>query len=370
MAAGLIAPIMPDVAEEFEFLPNSDLLSKLLLSVPALFIALTAPFSGYLIDRYGRLPLLYLGLILYATSGSSGYYLQDLYYILIGRAFLGISIGIIMTVTITLIGDHFEGDQRRRFIGQQSAFIGFSGVAFLSISGILAEVSWRIPFLLYFFPLLLIPFVISSLKGSSGKENTLEKISWKRLHPATYFLFFSGAMIMMIMYLIPTQLPFLLKKKDIINHTVSGNILAFHALGMVLSSLSYPWLKKRSKFVSVYVLGFVLMGLSYFILGQIDNITAIISSVFLGGISFGLLISNTNLWTIEITRPEQRGRIVGLLTSCLFLGQFIAPLVAEPVVRNAGFGLLFKVFAGISASFATVLFIYTRLYPRDQAQDP
>jgi uncharacterized membrane protein YhdT len=39
MAGALIAPALPKIAEAFEGLPNVVFLSKLLLSIPALFIA-------------------------------------------------------------------------------------------------------------------------------------------------------------------------------------------------------------------------------------------------------------------------------------------------------------------------------------------
>ena len=133
MAAAIIAPSLPDIALEFKQLPHVELLSKLILSIPALMIAIISPFVGRYIDRFGRLKLLYIGLVIYAISGTSGYFLNDLYLILLSRILLGVGIGIIMTIAMTLVGDYFIGKERQDFIGYKSAFIGLAGVMFLSL---------------------------------------------------------------------------------------------------------------------------------------------------------------------------------------------------------------------------------------------
>jgi MFS family permease len=88
MAAAIIAPSLPAISLHFNHISQVELLSKLILSLPALFIVMIAPFAGNYIDRFGRLKLLYIGLLGYVISGTSGYFLQDLYMILVGRMFL------------------------------------------------------------------------------------------------------------------------------------------------------------------------------------------------------------------------------------------------------------------------------------------
>ena len=85
--------------------------------------------------------------MLYGISGASGYALNNLYYILLGRAFLGIAVAGIMTVSITLIGDYFKDNKRNKFMGLQGVFMGLGGVFSISLSGILADINWNVPFL-------------------------------------------------------------------------------------------------------------------------------------------------------------------------------------------------------------------------------
>ena len=339
MAAAIIAPSLPDIALEFNALPHVELLSKLILSIPAVMIAITAPFVGRYIDRFGRLRLLYVGLIGYAISGTSGYFLNDLYFILFSRMILGMSIGVIMPIAATLIGDYFEGEARQKFVGYQTAFIGLAGVIFMSLGGWLAMHHWRVPFLIYLFSILLIPLSFFFLE-----ETKLNPVLSKDVLASSKLLkilFLIGTLFMILFYLMPTQLPFLLKSIGINDPSYSGNALAINALGIVCSSLLYSKIKQRISFLIVAWFSLLMMGTGYFLTGTSETFEAILANVFLAGLGLGLFIANLNFWILELSSTEVRGKNMGILTACLFLGQFCSPIIAEPIVRNFNLAFLF-----------------------------
>lgn len=341
MAAAIIAPSLPDIALEFQDFPQVELLSKLILSIPALFIALIAPFAGNYIDQFGRLRLLYIGLIGYAIGGTSGYFLNDLYLILSGRMLLGVSIGIIMTIAATLIGDYFEGESRRKFVGYQSAFIGLAGVIFMSLGGFLATLHWRIPFLIYLFSLLLIPLIFLFLKEPQSHLAT-DRESLPSPHRLLKVLFPIGTAVMILFYLMPTQLPFLLEAIGLPAPSYSGNALAVNALGIVFSSFFYSHIKKRFSFLQVAGTALLMMGAGYFLTGSSMAFWTILASVFLAGLGLGLFIANLNFWVLELSPHQIRGKNMGILTACLFSGQFLSPIIAEPIVQMINLSFLFK----------------------------
>lgn len=341
MAAAIIAPSLPNIALEFQDFPQVELLSKLILSIPALFIAIIAPFAGNYIDRFGRLKLLYIGLIGYAIGGTSAYFLHDLYLILGGRMVLGVSIGMIMTIAATLIGDYFEGESRRQFVGYQSAFIGLAGVIFMSLGGFLATLHWRIPFLIYLFSLLLIPLVFVFLKEPPSiiPNQQDSSITAPRLLNA---LFPVGTLFMILFYLMPTQLPFLLDSIGFTAPSYAGNALAINALGIVFSSFFYSHIKKRFSFIKVAGIALLMMAAGYFLTGSSTEFNGILAVVFLAGLGLGLFIANLNFWVLELSPHQIRGKNMGILTACLFLGQFISPIIAEPIVQMLTLAFLFK----------------------------
>lgn len=345
MSAATIAPALPLLADVFNSTPNAELLSKLMLSVPALFIALSAPFAGRYIDRHGRLKLLYFGLILYAVSGTSGYFLNNIYHILFGRIVLGVSIGITMTIAVTLIGDYFEGEERKRFIGFQGAFISMGGVVFITIGGYLADINWKMPFLIYGLSVFVIPLVMLFLT-EPNKPFTKTKSATEKSNVLINIVYATAIVFMVLFFIIPTQLPFQLKEMGIEKQSLAGITLAINALGGVIGSLLYSRVKHNLGFAAVFSAGFLLMGMGYIASGLAFNFAIVLTSMFIAGLGFGLILPNMNLWVIQLTQEEIRGKNIGILTTCIFLGQFLSPLVVEPFTLIIDLSMVFSLAGG------------------------
>ncbi len=335
MAAGIVAPATPQIGMAFADSFNPALLSKMVLALPPLSIAITAPLAGRLLDQNGRLNLLNFALVLYAVSGSSGLYLDNIYLILGGRIILGIAIGILMTTVLTLTGDYFEGHERQQFIGYQSAFIGFVGMVVVTIGGFLAELHWRWPFATYLISLLLLLLTkrylyqpnIAGHQAASASSSTPSII---------HLLWFTAILLMILMYLIPIQLPFLIQELGLGTQIFIGLVLATHAFGIVLSSIVYSKVKQMISYPMVYFFAFIVMALGHYIIGTFPTRGGLFTGVFIAGLGFGQLISNTTLWVIDTVQTHARGRVIGILTSCYFLGQFLSPILAEPFLSQGG----------------------------------
>ncbi|HXR80114.1 MAG TPA: MFS transporter, partial [Saprospiraceae bacterium] len=139
MSVITISPALPQMAIAFSGVENAAFIVKLVLTIPALMIAVVSPVTGRLIDRYGRLRILRFALGLYAIAGVGGYFLDNLYLILLSRALLGVAVGMSMPTVITLIADYFEGAERQKFVGIQIAFMSIGGIVFIGLGGVLAD---------------------------------------------------------------------------------------------------------------------------------------------------------------------------------------------------------------------------------------
>ncbi|MEL6654666.1 MAG: MFS transporter [Bacteroidota bacterium] len=177
MSGALIAPALPRMEAAFAETEYVALLTRLVLTVPALVIALFSPVAGWLIDRFGKIRLFLAAMAIYAIAGSAGFWLEDLYQILLSRAILGLSVALIMTTGTTLIGDYYEGEERNAFIGIQGAFMAFGGTVFVSISGLLADLNWRYPFLVYAFGWVVLVLVWRYLPEPKKTINTEDSAS-------------------------------------------------------------------------------------------------------------------------------------------------------------------------------------------------
>ncbi|WP_373516279.1 MFS transporter [Pricia sp.] len=356
MSVITISPALPQMALAFADVGHAEFLVKLVLTIPALFIAIFSPITGRLIDKHGRLRILWFSLVLYAISGVGGFFLNSLYYILISRITLGIAVGMSMTIVITLIADYFEGIERQKFVGLQVAFMSLGGIVFIGLGGILADFGYRYPFLIYLFSLVVLPLSILFLhepkvvaKGNSVKLNIkAPRIIW--------LLFFNTMVMWIIFFLIPVQIPFHLKVMGIEKNALIGAAIATATLFSAVSSFSYSKIKSRFNFLTIYSMGYLLMAAGFFIVSISNSYPSVLIAMMFAGLGMGMMIPNTNMWVMKIAPPEIRGKEIGKLTTFWFLGQFLSPIIIFPVLQMLSLSNTFMVGAGL-LSLISILFV-------------
>lgn len=349
MSVITISPALPQMALAFADVENAELLVKLVLTIPALFIAIFSPITGRLIDKHGRLRILWFSLVLYAISGTGGFFLDNIYLILLTRITLGIAVGMSMTIVITLIADYFEGPERQKFVGLQVAFMSLGGILFIGLGGILADVGWRFPFLIYLFSLIVLPLGILFLKEPPLIKKD-ETVSSNIKAPGFIWLLFFNTMTMwIIFFLIPVQIPFYLKEIGLEKNALIGAAIASSTLFSAISSISYSKIKGRFSFLSIFSIGYLLMAAGFFTISMSGSYIMVLVAMMLTGLGMGMMIPNTNMWVMKVAPPEIRGKEIGKLTTFWFFGQFISPIIIFPVLQvlslsstfMAGAGLLF-----------------------------
>jgi MFS family permease len=352
MSGATISPALPTMQEHFQDVPNVDYLVRLALTLPALLIAIAAPLVGILIDRYGRKPLLLISLALYALAGSSGFVLNDLGLILVGRALLGISVAGIMTIATTLIADYYSGPVRVNFLGLQAGFMGLGGVVFLSLGGFLADLSWRSPFLIYLMSVVLIPCAWVALpepqrlvaNPTAQGGSTALPTSMARLVGITYGI---AIVTQIVFYLMPVQIPFYLKQIANASGSQSGLALALLTLFSAAASISFRYIKARLSFTAIYGVAFINMALGYGIVGLATSYAVALVGLAISGAGLGLLMPNMNLCLTSTTPDTLRGRVVSGITTSMFLGQFLSPFVSQPLSLAVGLSSVYGFAAGL-----------------------
>ncbi len=355
MSAAAISPSLPEMATVFYNDQQSEFFVKLVLTIPALFIAIGGPIVGIIIDRWGRKPMLIFSIILYGISGASGFFFDSLVEILISRALFGFAVAGIMTTSFALAGDYFEGSRRDRIIGLQSAFGTFGGVMFLLAGGYLADISWKAPFLIYLLAFTVLPFVIRFINDSKIQKR--KQIQEKRTKEKTTYLIFPLAFFsMVIVYLTPLQIPFYLKELGNISNTEIGIAIASTYLAAGVTSIFYKKIKSKLSFQNIFMLSFLFSGVGYVIVSLSGNYNGIFSGLVVGGIGLGLLIPNMFLLLMSKTPEQFRGRAMGSLLAFVFLGQFFSSVVSQPFIEQLGSAMLFGI-GGIALLIVSLMFV-------------
>ncbi len=359
MAGATISPALPQIQQFFQNEPNSEFWVKLMLTLPALFTAISAPFAGIIIDRFGRKPLLTGAVILYGLAGGSGCVLSSLTGLLIGRAFLGIAVGAIMTTSIALIADYYQGPKRNQVMGIQAAFMGYGGVIFLTLGGFLADINWRVPFLIYLSAFAVLPLVIFCLTEANVESAQAERLAEDadaKLPVGTIALIYGLTFLtMVVFYMIPVQLPFYLKSLGQVSNAQTGIAIAASTLASAIISMRYGSIKTHLSFQGVLICLYLLMGLGYVTISLAGNYALVVLGLIIAGLGLGLLLPNMNVWLNAKTPISSRGRVLGGLTTCMFLGQFCSPIVSQPIAQQIGLGVTYRVAGVVMWTLAVLL---------------
>ncbi len=342
-----ISPSLPDMTDAFSDTTNGAKLVKLILSFPGLFIAISALIVGRFIDKFGRLKLLGLSLFLYALGGVSGYWLDNLYLILAGRALLGIAVGISMTIVTTLVADYYQGKARQKFAGLQIAVMSLGGIVFITLGGFLADIHWRVPFLIYFFSLFILPFAYAILKEPKQIiDREHKKVTVKS--PKLIWLVFINVMLMWILFfIIPIQIPFYLKDIGIESNSMIGLAIASSTFFSAIAAISYSKFKDKFSFSQLFAAGYFLMAVAYILIAIGNSFGMVMLGMLFAGLGMGIMIPNANIWVMQLAPAEIRGKEIGRLTTFWFMGQFLSPLLLLPLLDFLSQSQLFYLIAGI-----------------------
>ncbi|MFI0473663.1 MFS transporter [Halomonas sp. HMF6819] len=335
MSGAIISPALPGIGRFYADAPQ--VLIQLILTLPALMITLFSPLMGYLADRFGRKPLLILMLSIYGLAGASGFLIDSVNLLLASRALMGVAVAGILSISTTLVGDYFSGAERVRFLGLQSSSMALGGVIFINLGGLLSDWSWRGPFLLYLTGVLLLPYALMVLREPhrTTSDSAASQAPAVRLDLWRTGLAYLIAMIsMMMFYMFPAQLPFLLTSQGIDSGLAIGAALSMAALSASLVSFYYGRVKMFFSVMTIYVLGFFIAALGLFITGIAQGYAMAVVGAAVAGLGLGLFMPNTTTWLMRIAPERVRARVFGGFTSAFFFGQFISPIVVSWVLQG------------------------------------
>ena len=355
MCTGVVSPALPIIqrALEAEGATDIGLIVKMMVVVPNVFIAIFAPIFGYIVPKIGKLRLLFIALVVYAISGVSGSFLPTIYHIIFMRAILGITIAGILTVVTTLIADYFDGPERSSLIGMQTMFMSIGSTVYGLTAGVLADIGWRNIFYLYGMAIFYFPLAWKFLFNPDVVNHTEERIKTDRKiiqnNIAILLVCCINLFVMVMFYMIKLQLPYILYSDPAINHVSLPSIFGVakeftmnaKLVSVVLTcevvvttfvAFKYRRFKANRDFSVMCAMGLSFMALSYIMISKSSNYYMILVSMCVCGIGMGMLMPNSTLWAISITKPEKRPFFIGIFNTSTYAGKFLSPFIAIPLL--------------------------------------
>lgn len=354
MAIVLLAPILPALLAEFSQVPNFEYWVPMILTVPALCVALFSPVAGMLGDWFGRRRLLLWAFVGYAIVGIAPVFLTDLTAIIASRVLVGITEALIMVLTTTMIGDYFEGERRDKWLAGQTAFASMSALVFFNLGGQLGNFGWRAPFWVYLSALAMLALVLRFTWEPAEKDSHDEAEAAP--HHASWAGFPWGRMAGIIaitiygsvlFYTVQIQAPIGLTLLGIKDPGETGFLTSIASIGVPMGTYVFSRIG-RLPVARLLLIEFGLLTAGFALMSSAASPLPFLVGCFINQLGAGMLLPTLLVWAMNGLPFEVRGRGAGLWTGAFSVGQFLCPVVVT--LSSKQFGGLLAAFGVLSAA--------------------
>ena len=351
MAIVLLAPILPGLLGEFSGVPGHDYWVPMILTIPALCVALFSPVAGVLGDWFGRRRLLLWALAAYGAVGVAPVFLTGLTPIILSRVLVGITEALIMVLTTTMIGDYFDGATRDKWLAAQTAFASLSALVFFNVGGQLGRLGWRMPFWVYGSALVMLALVViytwEPAEADPGDEadraphhGNWAGFPWGWMAGILAITIYGSVLF----YTVQIQAGRGLAALGLTDPGRIGFLTSIASIGVPLGTYVYSRIGHIR--VARLLLGeFALLTIGFLLMSRASATTPFLIGCFINQLGAGLLLPTLLVWAMNGLPFEIRARGAGLWTGAFSVGQFLCPLVVTFATDHLGglssaFGLL------------------------------
>jgi MFS family permease len=307
--------------------------------------------------------LLNASTLVFSVFGVLPFLLTDFRLVVASRVAMGLGLCGMMTSAVGLTADYFSGAARQRWLGIQGAAGAAAAVIAAAVAGALAEMNWRLPFLMLAigFPLFAALMVFRAPPLLQAKPNPDDSVAGRaptslgRTLALIFLLSVSGSLTI---FPPAFAMGLLLEEKGLGSVMLTGISTSVLAAGGVLGAIAASRLNMLS-LPARQAFGFAGAAAGMAALWAASDLCLFMLGAFTNGIAQGMITPVLSMWLLDATPLHLRGRAVGLFQTTFFLAQFACPLAAQALARavhSTGESMLYYAAACTLQCVAVVVF--------------
>ena len=359
----LLSPGLPLLAAELGNGPRGIAYAQMLMTVPGIAM-IASPLLGWLADRWGKRPILLAALFMDTAAGLGCMMTTDFTVLIILRFILGLGVGALMTVSLSMIGDYYGGEARTKMLGYRWCAMTFFSLLAVQAGGFLANShGWAAPMWLYLVGVPL--FIFALLRVKPGSHNVKVAVETQdieqqplreTINAIFVFAMLGNVFLALAQYNLYTQLPFLLREKGFLDPRTFAAIMLPAPLASIGITLCFARLRRW-----MHPLAIIATCLAFFSLGTLlfvhaDDVAGLLIASAVTGSASVLFEPALSSFLLDRIHASRRAFAMGAIFSTFHVGPFLIPIVFGPVNRMYGFSTSFMLLAG-AALFGAVLLI-------------
>ncbi len=348
---GIMIPVLPFYAEEIGASPTE---LGLLMAVYSLMQLIFAPMWGKISDRYGRKPVMLVGIGGLALSFFMMAVSTNLWMLYAARIIGGILSAANMPTTMAYAADITTPEDRGKGMGMIGAGIGLGFVFGPALGGIFSKTSLSLPFYIAgissILTMLLVLFVLkeSSTAESRLKQSQNKESLWKSFSGNLSILFILQLFISLSLSGLEATFAYFAAKKAGMDAAQMGYVFMIMGLaGAIVQGGLMGKLTKRYGEGPVIQWGIIISAIGFALILLVNNFTTAAIFLTIFGIGNGVIRPSISSLLTK-TSNVGHGSATGLLSSFDSFGRIVGPPVG---------GWLFSVSIGLPYIIGAILSI-------------
>lgn len=331
MAGAAMAPALGVIRSHFA--DRSSLLIQLIVSLPALTIIIANLFFPLLCRLMRTRTIAVTGLLMYVIFGAGAFIADNIWIILLLRALLGVSVGMIMPLSTGLLAYYFPPEEQPRLMGLAAFMSQMGGVIATLLSGLLANISWNYAFLVYLLGLTALLLVAFNLPNERLKavSSSPFSASLTRFAPSVIGMYLQ----MLLFFIFPTNFAITARA----NEALTGNDITLIMVGLdvvaAIIGIIFGWMMKNMGRTVKYMAPLTFMvGYALFAMGTATPL--LLSGAFFVGLANGIGMPYLNTIASIKGGKDAATTVMPLMSAAMYLGQFTSPLIVSPIGEAVG----------------------------------
>lgn len=197
LGIGLVIPVTPTIMNELNI---SGTVVGYMVSAFALAQLIMSPIAGKWVDKFGRKPMIIIGLLIFSFSEFLFGIGETVEVLFASRILGGISAAFIMPAVTAFIADITTSNTRPKALGYMSAAISTGFIIGPGIGGFLAEIGTRLPFFFaagfgLFATILSLITLKEPARNDEYDDQPIQKSGFGRIFAPMYFIAFMVILI-------------------------------------------------------------------------------------------------------------------------------------------------------------------------------
>ena len=336
MAPTAISPALAAIKDAFPGISATQ--AKLVLTLPTLVMMPMGLLSARLTTRFDKKKLLLIGMALFLVFGVAGGFVSNFKLLLLMRVLFGLGLGIMTPLSTSLIFDFApDTNKRSKLLGIQGASNQLGGLVFMSLSGILASISWRYSFLTYAFVIvsMILTFLfMPSIPPYKADEKSVGNMKNKKMSKKILVLAFFAMMIFACYFVINTDLALFMDVERIGDAKECGYALSLMRIPAIIAGIMLAWIMRNLKDWTM-PFATLIMASGYLIIAYSHSYDILMIGCLIVGLGGGFALPPISLYLPRIVTPPARTLGVAIIMSVAQLGQFISPYYINIFVNGS-----------------------------------